>query len=86
MPCSRYASLRTNSSSDRYTDARPSYPGAGFFDAMMNRPFFAVIILACICVPGIAGAGLKVLSGEHTVIYDIVNPRGVAFIPDYSNE
>lgn len=33
-----------------------------------------------------AGAGLKVLEGEHTVIYDIVNPRGVAFIPDYSNE
>lgn len=26
------------------------------------------------------------LEGEHTVIYDIVNPRGVAFIPDYSNE
>ncbi len=29
---------------------------------------------------------LKVLEGEHTVVYDIVNPRGVAFIPDYSNE
>lgn len=33
-----------------------------------------------------AGAHLKVLDGEHTVVYDIVNPRGVAFIPDYSNE
>jgi hypothetical protein len=33
-----------------------------------------------------AYASLKVLEGEHTVIYDIVNPRGVAFIPDYSNE
>jgi hypothetical protein len=33
-----------------------------------------------------AHAGLKVLEGEHTVIYDIVNPRGVAFIPNYSNE
>ena len=33
-----------------------------------------------------AFAGLKVLEGEHTVVYDIVNPRGVAFIPDYSNE
>lgn len=31
-------------------------------------------------------AGLAVLEGEHTVVYDIVNPRGVAFIPDYSNE
>jgi hypothetical protein len=27
-----------------------------------------------------------VLEGEHTVTYDIVNPRGVAFIPSYSNE
>ena len=33
---------------------------------------------------GTAAAGLKVLEGEHTVVYDIVNPRGVAFIPDYS--
>ncbi len=24
--------------------------------------------------------------GEHTVVYDIVNARGVAFIPDYANE
>ncbi len=31
-------------------------------------------------------AGLKILEGEHTVVYDIVNPRGVAFIPEYSNE
>lgn len=31
-------------------------------------------------------AALKILEGEHTVVYDIVNPRGVAFIPDYSNE
>ncbi len=35
---------------------------------------------------GSARASLKVLDGEHTVVYDIVNPRGVAFIPDYSNE
>lgn len=38
-----------------------------------------------VCSQG-ALAGLKVLEGEHTVVYDIVNPRGVAFIPDYSNE
>ncbi len=31
-------------------------------------------------------ASLKILEGEHTVVYDIVNPRGVSFIPDYSNE
>jgi hypothetical protein len=33
-----------------------------------------------------AEAGLKILEGEHTVVYDIVNPRGVAFIPDYAND
>jgi hypothetical protein len=33
-----------------------------------------------------AEASLKILEGAHTVVYDIVNPRGVAFIPDYSNE
>ena len=59
---------------------------AGFFDGKMNKHVSAVIILLGICCPGIAGAELKVLDGEHTVIYDIVNPRGVAFIPDYSNE
>lgn len=37
-------------------------------------------------LPLCSAAGLKVLEGEHTVIYDIVNPRGVAFIPDYANE
>ena len=31
-------------------------------------------------------AGLMMLEGEHTVTYDIVNPRGVAFIPDYTND
>jgi hypothetical protein len=36
--------------------------------------------------PTQASAALKVLEGEHTVVYDIVNPRGVAFIPDYTNE
>lgn len=43
-----------------------------------------IIILATIGIP--AFAGLAVLEGEHTVVYDIVNPRGVAFVPNYSNE
>ncbi len=44
--------------------------------------------LAILCVFSAhpALAGLKLLEGEHTVVYDIVNPRGVAFIPNYSNE
>ncbi len=46
----------------------------------------AVIIFFIILFSGVACAGLRVLDGEHTVIYDIVNPRRVAFIPDYSNE
>lgn len=33
-----------------------------------------------------AEANLKILDGEHTVVYDVVNPRGVAFIPDYAND
>jgi hypothetical protein len=53
----------------------------------MNNPFFALILSVFLfCCAQNAFAGLKVLEGEHTVVYDIVNPRGVAFIPDYSNE
>ncbi len=37
-------------------------------------------------IPLRSSAGLRVLEGEHTVVYDIVNPRGVAFIPDYADE
>ncbi len=44
-------------------------------------------------VAGILGAGwispalsaTKVLTGKHTVVYDIVNPTGVEFLPNYSN-
>jgi len=53
---------------------------------IMNSIFSALILFLCFFTPNSADAGLKVLEGEHTVIYDIVNPRGVAFIPDYSNE
>ena len=42
---------------------------------------------------GILGAGwmspalsaTKVLAGKHTIVYDIVNPTGVEFLPNYSN-
>lgn len=56
---------------------------------MPNKSYYALIVAisACIAFSGAsAHAGLKILEGEHTVTYDIVNPRGVAFIPDYSNE
>ncbi|MFA5072755.1 MAG: transglutaminase domain-containing protein [Nitrospirota bacterium] len=43
------------------------------------------VLLILLLVPA-TEAGLIVLEGEHTVVYDIVNPRGVAFIPNYSNE
>lgn len=50
-------------------------------------PRLIVLIAAFLLYPASNGlAALKILEGEHTVIYDIVNPRGVAFIPDYSNE
>lgn len=46
----------------------------------------ALLLLLLLVAAQDAGAGLKVLEGEHTVIYDIVNPRGVSFIPEYANE
>lgn len=61
--------------------------GAGFFDAMIKILQFVIILLSLLFLcTGNASAELKVLEGEHTVVYDIVNPRGVAFIPNYSNE
>ena len=48
------------------------------------RLFLAAVIV--VLFPSPAPAALKILEGEHTVVYDIVNPRGVAFIPDYVNE
>jgi hypothetical protein len=56
---------------------------------MSNKLYSAlIIIISAMITLGAASAhaGLKILEGEHTVTYDIVNPRGVAFIPDYSNE
>jgi hypothetical protein len=55
---------------------------------MRQTRSFALILtfISFFVLAGSARAELKVLEGEHTVVYDIVNPRGVAFIPSYSNE
>jgi hypothetical protein len=53
---------------------------------MFTKYIYALIAIFILSAAGAAEAGLMVLEGEHTVVYDIVNPRGVAFIPDYSNE
>jgi hypothetical protein len=53
---------------------------------MPSSHYFIPIALFLLFSSVEARAGLMVLEGEHTVTYDIVNPRGVAFIPDYANE
>ncbi len=53
---------------------------------MKKKNYFVLITFLVMVSAANSHAGLKVLEGEHTVTYDIVNPRGVAFIPDYSNE
>jgi hypothetical protein len=53
---------------------------------MNKHTLFIILSLIMLFNAPQANAGLKVLEGEHTVVYDIVNPRGVAFIPDYRNE
>jgi hypothetical protein len=54
---------------------------------MKRLLYLVILLLFCTLVnPSGASADLKILEGEHTVVYDIVNPRGVAFIPEYSNE
>jgi hypothetical protein len=60
----------------------------GALPFLKMKKYLSVFILAFflpVCSQNVF-AGLKVLEGEHTVVYDIVNPRGVAFIPEYSNE
>jgi len=46
--------------------------------------FLAGAILLCGWVPPVFSA-TKVLTGKHTLVYDIVNPTGVEFLPNYSN-
>lgn len=58
--------------------------------ALGNRIF---LIIGGWVAAGILGAGwmspalsaTKVLTGKHAIVYDIVNPTGVEFLPDYSN-
>ncbi len=55
---------------------------------MKFRFLLACWSMAAIIVTGSTSPGLaetKVLSGKHTVVYDIVNPLGVEFLPDYAN-
>jgi Transglutaminase-like superfamily/Carboxypeptidase regulatory-like domain len=52
----------------------------------MLRILRFLLLIALLSFSHSAGADLKILEGEHTVVYDIVNPRGVAFIPDYAND
>lgn len=53
---------------------------------MMNITSRTLALLFIVLSSTSSNAALKILEGEHTVVYDIVNPRGVAFIPDYANE
>jgi len=66
----------------------PAPVRGGFFNTMRIGPLTPslIAVLCLLLSAGKAGAHLKILDGEHTVVYDIVNPRGVAFIPDYTNE
>src|SRR5512141_673736 len=66
--------------------ARSACAGRAFLMLMNKFTIIVLILISFAVYSDAAHAGLKVLEGEHTVIYDIVNPRGVAFIPDYSNE
>lgn len=42
------------------------------------------IVLSSSCLAPALGA-TKILLGKHTLVYDIVNPLGVEFLPNYSN-
>ncbi|HSR10572.1 MAG TPA: transglutaminase-like domain-containing protein, partial [Thermodesulfobacteriota bacterium] len=55
--------------------------GIAVFASVFAFSFLAVL-------QGTSGFGLaatKVLSGKHSIVYDIVNPTGVEFLPDYAN-
>lgn len=46
----------------------------------------SIFFVACFALgSGAALADTKVLSGKHTIVYDIVNPLGVEFLPNYAN-
>ena len=61
---------------------KPALPLAGraFLIEMTKIVVSVLMSVLFMLVPSGAFADLKVLEGEHTVIYDIVNPRDVAVI------
>lgn len=46
---------------------------------------FLGIAFICVGLVSPGAATTKILTGKHTVVYDIVNPTGVEFLPNYSN-
>jgi len=47
---------------------------------------WSIFFAACFSLgSGAALADTKILSGKHTIVYDIVNPLGVEFLPNYAN-
>ncbi len=56
----------------------------------MQIRFFRIVLAAGVAVlfhgwPNPAYAASKVLAGKHAIVYDIVNPLGVEFLPHYRN-
>ena len=53
---------------------------------MKRFAFFILVVSAIIMISHCSiEAKTKVLKGKHLVIYDIVNPLGVEYLPNYSN-
>ena len=56
----------------------------------MQIRLFRIVLAAGMAVllqgwPNPVWAASKVLAGKHAIVYDIVNPLGVEFLPDYRN-
>jgi hypothetical protein len=62
-------------------EARRTLPRAKLFRI---SGFLAGVILLCGWLSP-AFSATKVLTGKHSIVYDIVNPTGVEFLPNYSN-
>ena len=61
--------------------------GGTMRDRMMRDRILSssLFILGLMAAAGTAWADSKVLSGRHAIVYDIVNPLGVEFLPNYAN-
>jgi hypothetical protein len=54
----------------------------------LRKTSFSVLVTGALVFLGWISpvlAATKILTGKHTVVYDIVNPIGVEFLPNYSN-